>query len=71
MDLLHIDFGSIYHLLQVGCSRAEGRQIDELVQQIIEILPQAREFLSSYDNELMWLYPFAWSVIIVRKIFYA
>ena len=75
MEIIQLDFSfdlsGIYHLLQVNCNRAEGRQIDRLVREIIEILPQAIEFLKSYDRELIWLYPFAWAVIIVRKIFYA
>ncbi len=47
------------------------QEVDLIVQQLIDILPQIKLFLSRYDSELMWIYPFAWSVILVKKIFYA
>ena len=72
MEIFHIHFSDIYHLIYTApCTRADGRQIDRLVQELIEMLPQVTEFLKSYDRELMWVYPFAWIVIIVRKLFYA
>lgn len=27
-------------------------------------------FYDSFNNQLLWIYPFAWAVVIVRKIFF-
>lgn len=34
-----------------------------------EVLQALTLFFDSYNDELLWLYPFAWAVILVRKIF--
>lgn len=70
MEHLHFSILEII-AFTAPCTRRMGREINDIVQILIDTIPTISQFLQDYDRELAWLYPFAWAVIIVRKMFYA
>ena len=63
---MSIEFYNILYLLQNG----KGNGKNALDSCPTEFLSNVSQFYDIFDKNFLWIYPFIWCVIIVRKMFF-